>query len=117
MLSARYDQVTRALRDLPDIRLNGVKTAAPPLLPTKAPRAAPHAKLVSPIIVSVAIGMFCAAFLLLQHYLRAAPSLILMLFGASLIVFVTAFALFDANALRTLRPLLAFFSKFFDRTK
>lgn len=112
-LDARVDALAKSISLCDQIVLDGVKMLERPLVSPRAPRAVRRPHWVSPLVVAGAIGVFCAGFLLLQHYVPTQATLVMILFGASLVVFVTSFSLFDKRALAVLNPILDFITKLF----
>lgn len=114
-LQTRYQELCDRLAGRQDIVLDGEELLAPPFGPSRAPRRTAHANVLPSLVIVWALGIFCALFAALQYFLPISAGMVLLLFGASLVTFLCAWALFDAKAVRVLRPLLSFFTKIFDK--
>ena len=97
------------------IVLNGVRMLDSPMLPTAVPRAARRPPVLLPLCVALVIALLCAGFFWLQYYLQLPAAIVAIVFTATVVVVVTAFALFDKNARTTLRQLLSAIPRIFGK--
>jgi hypothetical protein len=116
-LVSRYAELERSTATKENIEVNGVHVAKELAASQPARRKSRRSKIILPLLAATFVWVFTMGILLLQHILGLTSRSLVIAAGASLIIFIAVFALFEKQGTAVLQRLLDFIVKFFGKRR